>query len=178
MIPEVPKLPTDNLYKFMAITGLVLFIVSPGYWLAIHSKATPLIKAQNEERKAELALADALTNPIYAATTTNTFFRKDGLLEVRGRIVRTLQTNVPDAQRAMTNTVQNLQQALEKADVQAVIYFEHTRVAKLVALGTMGLGALLMGVGFSLWYVRVQKPLDLILAKKGESPPTIDKEMD
>ena len=28
---NIPELPTDNLYKFLAITGLILFITSTGY---------------------------------------------------------------------------------------------------------------------------------------------------
>lgn len=33
---KIPEVPTDNLYKFLAITGLILFITSTGY--VIYSK--------------------------------------------------------------------------------------------------------------------------------------------
>src|SRR5689334_12006318 len=31
-IPGLPSPPTDNLYKFMALSGLVLIIIAPFFW--------------------------------------------------------------------------------------------------------------------------------------------------
>ena len=35
-LPSLPSLPTDNLYKFMAITGVVLFVGAPVYWATFY----------------------------------------------------------------------------------------------------------------------------------------------
>jgi hypothetical protein len=158
--------PTDNLYKFLAIFGLVLI----GYSLYI-----PLQKLQEyghevvkwnaawgpllvrslqmyEDDRAELVCAIAKASDTAALKSTS----KD-CTEVAAKSAQT-KLNRQELARA-TAELQGGKGMLDYLEKQYVFY-------RNLGLATGFIGLLLCGAGFWLWYKRVQKPLDMASKSK------------
>lgn len=122
---QIPSLPTDNLYKFMAIGGIVLFLAGHfASWSGgtriqeLHAqveqaKAISRIYAKTDSQKAELALAEV------AGAEYEIRFIED-----------------------------------QRWGVRAFLNF------------TFWVGSLLSLAGFILWYIRVQRQLDILLLEE------------
>jgi hypothetical protein len=148
MTVPLPQLPTDNLYKFMAITGLVLLVLSPYFWvrfsLAEHEKLDATTKA----------LFNYFPNIRYM----------DNLEATRqaGRWVSPTNTDPFESNRLV------LLQAAGNDYQRAATEFEDlNRHAGLIAFACVAgaaIGLALCVSGFWLWYSRIQKHQDRILA--------------
>jgi hypothetical protein len=151
---QIPLPPTDNLYKFVAISGLILVVTSIIMYSLLRDntsqalwEAIPSLKAQQERLEAEWA----------------SFFKRQ-------------KTASTEASREQMQHSDDLDEASEKinqrcAQTNAAYESAAERLRNWSCLLLSGIiGALMMAGGFFLWYRRVQKFQDLILASEAKRP--------
>jgi hypothetical protein len=129
--------PTDNLYKFVAISGLLLFGFSQIY---------PLLQLDNLEKEVV-----SLTGEI------NTL-----AIEYDQQTPQNLD---PQAKKELAV---KREQARTKLELQKVALTRLKTLRWQALIGGM-IAAVMIGVGFTLWYMKVQKYQDLILANQAGS---------
>ncbi|MGO8989285.1 MAG: hypothetical protein ACLQGU_14740 [bacterium] len=121
---NLPGLPTDNLYKFMALSGIIL-IISSFYIVWKHSD-------RSQQLLREL-------NASLAVENTNSDNRRSDLSDLK----------------------------LKSEELKFILKEKPWYMTFLLISQFMGL--VLSIVGFRLWYLRVQKYQDIILAKQARS---------
>ena len=161
---QIPNLPTDNLYKFMAIAGLALIIISViiPLWI-IHD-----LKIKGYDLKIEMAIID-----VEAKSFEKQF---------------QLHTQVPHNKKELSDhshkqyfaTVLDMEKNIAKTKGQVdKLEFLRSEIQKMrviIALG-LGLGLILTFNGFRLWYSRLQKYQDAAIKSEAQKQPheTTDK---
>ena len=156
MIDTSLRPPTDNLYKFIALSGLLLFLVSVWFYGQF---AVQLVKIDNE--------LDQL------AKLSGTRFRervKDGLRKIAQDIddgvLKDKQTTMSTFDELVQGTDMytdpEIDQAYELMSRRVAIESSHYPESLLLKLG-IGLGLVLATGGFVSWYRLVQRPLDELL---------------
>ena len=138
--------PTDNLYKFVAISGLVLLFGAPVYWATF--------ELQLQERRTEAIVAFEKSWP-----PAEYFFspKPDDTPE---------NARVRERWEALRNAVEaaEVRNARATARLHQFERLDRGLSALAIVLALAGLAAAL--VGFRLWYVRVQRPQDRLLLKQ------------
>jgi hypothetical protein len=145
-LPQIPTPPTDNLYKFMAISGVVLIIVSPIFWAHFHITQT------QRTRLAFETLAESLPPAEYM------------MAEAKIRNAKV----VTEEEKKLVEKYDALLKESRLAGSEYLAYADFTNVVTGVAIVLGTLGVVLSASGFILWYCRVQVPLDRILAKQAK----------
>jgi len=139
MAIPIPNLPTDNLYKFVALTGLFVAITGV-FFLEIQversSKAVSVLKAQVEYKNYVLDLLESADTEASLSS------------DQRQRLVEKLISHEEEIIGGIADSGTELD-TIEK----------RLRPIGLISL----LGSIASMIGFRLWYRRVQKPLDEIL---------------
>jgi hypothetical protein len=214
------KPPTDNLYKFVAITGFVLTVVPP--YLAYRFDADSYLTIHEYEREVgdvlseyhaifvdqirpdqikEVRLVDeTIPFQLHRLNTDEDLQKIINHLEEHDHklfmlsafpkkdddVARELWTTSfrlsPEAYDALIQSPSadnliskvNSQARLLRPKHQRIIFTvvdtvtlaDDVDVAALYAFGAMAIGIVLMIVGFALWYIRVQRPQDRILASQ------------
>lgn len=187
---EFLKPPTDNLYKFISISGVVLLVLSIVYpsYLYVEAQryifeATRTLDLMNLEDKKYEASVERVN-------------QAGGLLERANKRVDELNTLLDEkplndaARQHLTNELMSLHDLLvkeqtieEEAKSNAAkikVEVEHnvrlskyyygwsTALIRAAIVGSL-LGIILTSIGFRLWYVRVQKYQDILLTKQAAS---------
>jgi len=144
-VSKLPLPPTDNLYKFMAISGVVLLIVAPFFWAQFHITHAERARLAFQALKIDLSPEHEYWNS-------------------KARIER--GESVTDEQRKLVEKYDAKRKEDDRAISEFLVYegFSYVVTGAAIFLGVLGL--VLTGLGFPLWYLRVQKPLDLILLKQ------------
>lgn len=145
-----PIIPTDNLYKFVALGGLALMIFSVTYPT---NKALELqlntitLRAEIEKLKVEV---ENLDKDVSRAEKK----KNDDLTDAEIKsLIKTL-------------TEQKIKRIDVEANINKVDAQKHWLIAYLLAAGIgVMLGSFATFKGFSLWYSRVQKPNDQKIAE-------------
>ena len=148
------KLPTDNLYKFMSISGLVLLVLSAAYpWRFIQDVAVDVY----EERK-QLAEVSSDLNSLSAKRELGKLLEeepKDALAEAR----------------KLNDSLAEIRKKTEvmSANAERVSYLVTLSIVFFI-IGTIGgvAGIVICCIGFKLWYERSQKYLDAMVKKGAE----------
>jgi len=145
-IPLIPSPPTDNLYKFMALAGIVLLVAAPFFWTTYRLK-------QEEHLRAELRwMAEAQPPSEYYLAKVQIEHGETVSLERRQMVERF------DYAEKELGRVSDEFAALESYKLTVSIL--------AATMGTIGLS--LAAFGFPLWYVRVQRPLDRLLVRESK----------
>ncbi|HEX8310932.1 MAG TPA: hypothetical protein VF614_06425, partial [Chthoniobacteraceae bacterium] len=144
--------PTDNLYKFMAIAGLVILVAS-AYWPytearevhGLHEKLEAEHRLLGVERDALAADADH-ADALLKAVKDGSEASKEALLHV-AKFAEAGRSRVHDLRRRSAATDNHLSQAEARVE----------RVEKMrnLSIGGVGIGTGFMIWGFVLWYNRV-----------------------
>ena len=156
----IPKLPTDNLYKFVAISGLVL-LLSAGY----------LREAQRMQLHKDVALSNSEVSNLNSMSKQLDEDIKQLSPSAKGPFIANgvLYQTVNEARASLHSkqlvlreirSAQKTRQDVLKAsegNLKSIWYW--TQSAQYV-------GGILMIIGFSLWYVKVQRYQDEILRKE------------
>jgi hypothetical protein len=150
MNPPLPALPTDNLYKFVAISGLVLVVVGVIVPIRLQTdierRLAPMVAGLAAATEHMVAMSRALDpRPTDGAAT--------GL-----RIT-------PMEQEAIDKTGAEADRLMKLAEDAGFSPVE-LRAAKRwiqVSISAGLAGVVMMGIGFGLWYGKVQKYQDQLL---------------
>lgn len=191
-ITDLTSLPTDNLYKFMAMSGLVIAIASVA--LAAHHyrqvqrrffdikrriivhKAK--IKATEDDVDISRKLTSELKRQMLARVEAIKLAQSSGLTGARVQEGSSQEyQDALDSIEGMTNT--NIkaiaQHDIEVAEIEAdsdelAILSTQLQTLSTSSLAGVVIGALLTGSGFFLWYTKVQVLLDQALAVQSSLP--------
>lgn len=138
-IPGLPTIPTDNLYKFMALSGVVMFIVAPIFYVNFYISY----------KKIEYTAIDSLRVP-----HPEYYFIKSKMEHGE---------TVTKSQKELVEKWDSFKKEGSSVKIEYNLYTRFSNVITFlsIVMGTIGLA--LSIVGFWLWYNRVQKPLDIIL---------------
>jgi len=146
-IPKLPLPPTDNLYKFMAISGVVLLIVAPVFWAQFY------ITHAERTRLAIRALRIDLS-------PENEYWNAKARIE-RGE-------SVTNEQRKLVEKYDARKEESSRVGSEFLVYDRFSSVVTVIAIILWMFGLVLTPFGFWRWYQKVQKPLDRILAKQAK----------
>ncbi len=157
----MPNLPTDSLYKFMAIAGLV-FIVSGIYF------------GLNKSHEFEIKMADvSKDSQIINVKVTNLLEQTEELKEKvveweKNRNEKLRETYITEVKQIRQNRDQLEILRIElnqKLDLVKVTGFE-LKLARIYMYFGLFIGCLFVILGFTFWYLKVQFYLDKIIKKK------------
>ena len=150
---NLPSLPTDNLYKFMAIFGLLLVLFS-FYWMLS-------LKMDISERlafeEAKTGILDSESQRIYERIKLYKKIKADGA-DVPIEYLRDLENE----SKILTSETNKLK--LESASAKSKF-----RSAPFLSLTILAIfGVVLVGFGFGAWYILHQKYIDAEIKWKGK----------
>jgi hypothetical protein len=139
---KFPEIPTDNLYKFMAISGIILFIAA--FLPVVHSFK---LKVESIRLNGEI---ETLQKEIeWASSCINNSKKKKQSEDIemqRKQVISQIQLNtkIQEHERLVR---------MQKAEIKFSWF-------------ALGLGSFLIVYGFKLWHEKLQKPRDIILLNK------------
>jgi exonuclease VII large subunit len=163
-----PSLPTDNLYKFLALSGVVILLFS-----AYFMKTRVLeLEDQVEILKAEKQIGLEKIRSIEECQKNLENIINNSIAEQTGKLkkdknkleLQYSDTEIKQIQRELHETM--LEQRIEAIKTTS----KAKRLSQLIEQSSelvnwgslcVGLGVFLANIGFLLWYKKVQKPLDL-----------------
>lgn len=143
------SIPTDNLYKFMAITGLVLIILSL-YW---YNKNLREIALESIELRSQVQL----------------MAEKNFILDEKKKIVEAIKNSTSEEALAILNQrAELLREAptITKRWEQLFFMANEFKKQKWIIFAVIVLGVGITTVGFYLWYIRLQKYQDILMKKE------------
>ncbi len=174
-LPPIP--PSDSLYKFTAIGGLILAVLSlyvPEYMRTQHSLEWFAVKAQFEKLQSEVASVEQEAKVLQAESETwrafpDAFFmnQKDEVKEEKWIRFFFDQQGLFDRKRseflAKRQELQRLSQQT-KSEIEKLKYLK-PQLSTLfwISMATLPLGVILMSYGFWNWYFRFQIYQDQII---------------
>ncbi|MEM9019236.1 MAG: hypothetical protein AAGC44_01630 [Planctomycetota bacterium] len=152
--------PTDNLYKFAAIFGLVL--VGFGTWL-FNQQSNRYIDAQV---RASESLMETWIE-IYANEALRKLLQ-DQMVRVRnGDMIYGLSLKASELEGVNEEQVLAVRK-FEFIGHASAIEIQRVEAYRFPIAALISIGALLSGAGFSLWWFRVQRYQDIILRSQTE----------
>jgi len=180
---EFPKIPTDNLYKFMALSGVVLVVASafPRYWQA--KLEFELVRVQGEKWKATKKKDWAYADMDHLRTKTNKLKEETSkwkeardlaaaepqLIEKKRLEIRTdayeIKAGITETKRLYRDSeIAAIEVKTKEKEISQRL--EVIRLLKFVVAGGSSAGAILSVSGFLLWYHKLQKYQDKIVKKQ------------
>ena len=190
---DLLKPPTDNLYKFAALFGLVLIVVGLFFppWIFYRSSLEYLKSLAGED---DLTAYKKFTEARSRTLDARTQQAKDELDQIQKQrdslktnpigsteterlesAIRDAKKRVETLEDASQESTLNLELKTAQAKQQRTFSVNESRNARfLMYLGwsLAGIGGLFSLVGFGFWYCKVQRHLDYILKKEAKSKLT------
>ncbi len=149
---NISSIPTDNLYKFLAISGLVIIITC----LYLPYKQIREIDLKYIELKSETQLLE----------------EKNYILNVKKKLVEDIKSSTSeDALKILNERAELLQEApIISKRWEQLIYLnnEKKELRKITNVG-LGFGVIITFIGFFQWYRRLQKYQDILMKREAES---------
>lgn len=151
---NLPSVPTDSLYKFLAIAGLfslLLFIVAPQY--LAHQTRINIITLAVDIEIAELEVG---YNTKDIEAVEEAVKEEDEKSQKLDNEILSLHEKAKEKNR------QNQRRIVELKSKSKLIDYYKQLILRLIIIGTFGsmISSFAMLYGFYRWYVKVQKPLD------------------
>ena len=171
---EFPQIPTDNLYKFMALSGLALiiaFILVPGQKLLDLEKQTAQLSGEYEILEIELKERDdefsSVHEKIEAIERKIKAVPKNSILKESERSEfiadkQTLEDAYQNAHQRLVQTKILRAKTSAKLNELKVTSSSIKATNRVLAVGAF-VGIFLMTYGFRLWHQRVQLLQDQLL---------------
>ena len=160
---NMPSLPTDNLYKFLALSGLAIVTFSIVFPMIRDSELNLMMletdknmKVANIEKELFDKRIDKFLNSDLGSNLDELKMREEEL-EIWRNLLKDQQIYTVD-----------LEYEVRKFEE---LHKELKFIQLLMKFG-FGVGLIITFLGFLLWYVRVQKPNDLLLRKQIETDKT------
>jgi hypothetical protein len=175
---DLSALPTNNLYQFLALGGLLLLIVSLlGPWKQWERLEERHMDAQRalDTTKVEIeALKLAVARHKARAEECGGVFNEDGTFKVPPRLTPEQAEAVRGVSEALLQKAAEVRRA-QASNTALAAYVGRTRARLrwllLVAIGAGVVAVVLSGLGFYLWYTRVQVYQDELLRRQVVSSP-------
>jgi len=161
---QLPNLPTDNLYKFIAISGLLLIFLSTvlPLWL-IHNMELELIETEEERDFISYEL-EILNNEIKLLEKQEEFLQalssntKRDLTKLNNKETK----DIGKAEQKTIDIRKELMKSKIKSEKLSYLVSEITKLKLVIFIGNF-IGIMFTSYGFSLWYRRLQKYQDEII---------------
>ena len=167
MIPHLPEPPTDNLYKFMAIAGLVMFaasIIIPYHWLDATEDQLANTQEQFEVLNTEKQSFQRKLDIVSEIISNSILSQKGKFTESPDKLHLTYSN---DELKALTTETLDIYATWQvnvdhanAADRRLSYLIQRTKLIGRMAWLFMILSAIITTLGFSLWYVRIQIHID------------------
>lgn len=171
---NLPNVPTDNLYKFLAIFGLVIIVVTNTLFF---------MEGNNLISQGTVFLQSATISTYDQKAITED---RDNAQKVLDNLNKALQTIPLQQQQAYLNQIAKEQDIIRNDNNKLVeinnnilrfndgkelinwMNFEGTALALFVGIGN-AIGIVVVWYGFRLWYTRLQKYQDKMIKHKAEA---------
>ena len=171
---KLPDLPTDNLYKFVALAGLILLLVSPVYYQFFSRD----VRLKNIDLRAAMGRLEKEVE----------FLREDtDLLKDNIQAKKQEKSEGHDEHNDSVKKVEVLNQKTRETILKTIelnrigngvfVYNDQLSLLRWSSIGGAVSGVLLLTLGFYLWYTRIQVYQDQILindAQKSTKPECSD----
>ena len=166
-LPSIPQLPTDNLYKFVALSGVLLMLaglIVPTVAQYRMGSTLRLLDHQNRISHEITERTDAASKAAREASKNiKTREQAESVLAMERRVSKMI-----DSSNAQIGAAKDI-------IAEAQDYKDYLDLLLLVGALSFVLGGLLAWWGFSCWYERLQKPLDAWVKKHGGSAIASDR---
>lgn len=166
-------IPTDNLYKFVALSGAALLIASFIFPLTRLDEIELAAQQTSAQRKVLGVEVTALETEL--AQLGDDVKRLDAAVVARSQSAVTLKEDAGQAKgRLVELEKRRLTLLIKKAEIQgneeksALLLKQMDRTWSFLKLGGFA-GLAMAHVGFLLWYRRVQRPVDLEAQRKARA---------
>jgi hypothetical protein len=179
---NIIKLPTDNLYKFISLSGLLLCIASfvflEWYVFELQRRSFETLR----EVKQLFLDVDELTGDYYVEPESKTqeieqnkFFSLDTLESKVREIENSMREDNRQLDKDVTNKNLEREVALnvKRKNLDIVYkaqmlgwYYRVARETRIIAISGILIGGLFMSVGFVLWYINIQRYQDQSLRNR------------
>ena len=160
---DITKFPTDNLYKFLAIFGLVILIISVYYPFQLQNQFEKL----NADIRTDLDLLhDSVLRQKDRINSLNELV--DSSSNKNNEYLLSSQKE----EKIKANNFKKDISIIEKNNNEIININYELNIFKYIASVLIPLGSLMMIVGFYFWYTKLQRYQDIIL--KGETQKIID----
>lgn len=170
---NIPNLPTDNLYKFLSLAGIVVVIMAVYFTVTKVSEVSDKIMDVQEGQ-------DIVSENIKSLERLVELLEKivdNSIAELKGeRKKDDKKLELVYSESEIKNLMSEIRDSLAKIGVEKVrveantkrLTELHERSKKISHWGVffIAIGMIMANFGFYLWYTRVQKPLDCILKRE------------
>lgn len=157
---NIPNLPTDNMYKFIALAGLSLCVLSPVYY-QVFSREVILknfeLRAEMRRIKQESQFLREDVDELRGES--NELKGAPNVADEKGRILK-------QAAALEEKTRELMRQQIQADKLASEALLSNDQIDQLWWVSLVGLiaGINLLSFGLRLWYTRVQKYQDQVLA--------------
>lgn len=159
---NLPNLPTDNLYKFMALGGVVLIIFFITAWLTITLKINTMTFKFHQE------LQEINTEIIFLKSIQNITTGRIKYLSNQSALTNKMRENIYDLKIKSFEQLRNIKNKIEKNIIlseEKKMYEKRLKQFTKIAIICTLFSIFLSSLGFYFWYQRVQKYLDINIQK-------------
>lgn len=152
---SIPSLPTDNLYKFVALSGVLIFIILS--YIVVN------FISDSQNRVDTLNMEIVIYNSRYKNNLDDILFLKESRLEWDGDDIKELDRLEKEQKELSLNLAEinhnkSVVKKLDETILSVVIFWLISIVISII----------MMIYGFSRWYYRVQRHLDKKIKKEAE----------
>jgi len=155
-IPGIPRIPTDNLYKFVALSGILMLLVGfglPSYTLMRWAATDRLVLTDVRVRSARIGII------------LKQFQRAEALQKVgANRQANAIVDSARAAKDSFDLTEPEAKARKEARDDERRFLDVFAQIGIVMAV----LGLALAAWGFIMWYLKLQRPLDEIVHREAE----------
>jgi hypothetical protein len=155
-LPLLPTPPTENLYKFAAITGVILCILAPLYWASFY------VAYRHQELAALQSLHDAVASEDFS------------VLKATDQTAKTMTTE----EKQLVEHSNSAKQRAQSTGADYLLMARFFNVVNVIAVTFEIAGLFVTFWGFNRWYRRVQEPLDRILQKQARDFVALKSEVE
>jgi len=174
---NIPSLPTDSLYKFLAIAGLTLVVLSPAYYQVfswdVQLKKLELRGEQNlmaeeaDDSEADAARMTAQVDSVVSQVDSLVSQHPTSQEEKARLLQHSKELREQNHQLLLKTREKLLKQIRIEAMAESVnLYDKQLSSLKVISIVAFILGLGLFTSGLYLWYTRVQRLQDMVLRKE------------
>ena len=171
MISTIPGLPTDNLYKFFAIAGVVLLVASVTFStnqvmetensIAALEEETALLKFDRDTLADDLAALQGDVRELESEVNTGAGAAESKLHERATNLL----SRVSDMKRVHLDLSRKTAAVQAKSQTIQRLTRQRSWLINQCLVGA-GLGIMMMWSGFALWYFKAQSLQDALLQRE------------